>query len=62
MKDLYEVTSKKIHPNSHQIYRISIGFDGLTRDEAMIRSLDILERLGLESDMNYIIRGFREEG
>lgn len=61
MIDLYEITMKKISPNPHSIYQLTIGFEGLSREQAMIRSDEILLRLGLESKMNYIIRGYREE-
>ncbi len=61
MKDLYEITMKKVHPNPENIYRISIGFEGLTRDQAMIKAVEFMEKLGLEADISYIIRGYREE-
>jgi predicted transcriptional regulator len=59
--DLYDITLKKIKQNPLQIFQLIIGIEGLNRDQAMVRAEEIAEKLGLEYQMSYIIRGFKEE-
>lgn len=59
--DIFEVTLKKHHPNNLNIIALSIRFENIPREEVLKHALEITEKLGLEFDMNYIIRGYREE-
>lgn len=64
MIELYEITMKKVHPypNLLKVYQLTISFEGLSRLDAITKADEIATSLGLTFDMNYVIRGYREEG
>ena len=60
MDDIFEVTMKKIQPNSLSISHLVVAFKGIPRDQVAEKAMEIANQLGLVFEMSYIIKGFKE--